>query len=121
MTPCGFLGFTVVKITFHAYIINLTSLPFFQLKLGWGVIYNDLERTIVYRGALGGRGARESLYMEFCSRAGLEVRPAMVGRDGDLCPRVGAATRARMACGHRSQGQLASMCRRVLEMPRPQG
>jgi hypothetical protein len=28
----------------HAYIINLTSLPFFQLKLGWGVIYDDLER-----------------------------------------------------------------------------
>jgi hypothetical protein len=44
MTPCRFLGFTVVKITFHAYIINLTSLPFFQLKLGWGVIYDDLER-----------------------------------------------------------------------------
>ena len=45
MIPCGFLYFAVVKITFHAYIIHLTSLPFsFQLKLGWGVFSEDLER-----------------------------------------------------------------------------
>jgi hypothetical protein len=41
-----------------------------------------------------------SLTVFFQGRVG---STAMVGRDGDLCPWVGAATRGRMVCGHRSQ------------------